>query len=261
MEDNNEDIIVKCIKAFLEKNKNVITPYCIKDGDNVKDKNFEYYIYNECSLQHELGIWLRDNLNQNNNIEYKVYFEKNIYKFLNLNDSKIEEIFPKRNCSDVDNQNKPKCEVDLVIIGKENDEIKEKYAIELKFPINGQYPQQMEKFKEDIKFMRQLNKAWKEEDNTPNDIKMNTYCLTLVNDCNFYKKTGRKSGNTIYREFRCELKNGDKQELIQAEKQINDHDLVIENKIQWNLLKIINDKDENIRYYLIDINTSVEMDK
>lgn len=108
-------------------------------------------IYNEFSLQHELGIYLRNALPN-----YKVEFERNV-SFFNIS-------------------NTIKKEIDIVVY---NDS--EKFAIELKHPLNGQYPEQMYSFIKDIRFMEELKE--KEFDNT--------YCLTLVKDKNFY------SGNNI----------------------------------------------------------------
>ena len=79
-------------------------------------------IYNEFSLQHELGIFLRNSLP-----EYKVQFERNI-SFFGISGT-------------------IKKEIDIVIY---NDN--EKHAIELKYPVNGQYPETMFSFIKDIIF-------------------------------------------------------------------------------------------------------------
>lgn len=119
----------------------------------------EVEIYNEFSLQHELGIYLRNALP-----DYKVQFERNA-KFFKISDT-------------------IKSEIDIVVY---ND--KEKYAIELKNPRNGQYPEQMYSFIKDIRFMEELKERGFK----------NTYCLTLVEDSNFYK--GNKTDG-IYAFFR-----------------------------------------------------------
>ena len=116
-------------------------------------------VYNEFSLQHELGIYLRNKLP-----DYKVQFERNA-KFFDIYDT-------------------IKHEIDIVVF---ND--REKYAIELKYPVNGQYPEQMYSFIKDIKFMEELKKAGFDS----------TYCLTLVQDKNFC--TGEKRDG-IYAYFR-----------------------------------------------------------
>lgn len=119
----------------------------------------EIEVYNEFSLQHELGIFLRENLR-----DYKVQFERNT-KFFGISGT-------------------VKHEIDIVIY-KEN----EKYAIELKFPLKGQYPEQMFSFIKDICFMEELKKAGFDA----------TYSLTLVEDKNFYE--GQKQDG-VYSFFR-----------------------------------------------------------
>lgn len=119
----------------------------------------EVEVYNEFSLQHELGIFLRAKLTS-----YKVQFERNT-KFFGITGT-------------------IKHEIDIVIY---NDN--EKYAIELKYPLNDQYPEQMFSFVKDIKFMEELKEAGFSS----------TYCLTLVQDKNFY--SGQKQDG-IYAYFR-----------------------------------------------------------
>jgi len=77
-------------------------------------------IYNEFNLQHELGIHLRKSL-ENNNEQYKVQFELNVASF----DSQKKSDYEKK-------------EIDIIIC---NEDKTEKYAIELKYPHNGQYPE------------------------------------------------------------------------------------------------------------------------
>lgn len=119
----------------------------------------EVEVYNEFSLQHELGIFLRANLTG-----YKVQFERNT-KFFGI-------------------QGTVKHEIDIVIYNNS-----ERYAIELKYPLNGQYPEQMFSFVKDIKFMEELKVAGFNA----------AYCLTLVEDKNFY--SGQKQDG-IYAFFR-----------------------------------------------------------
>ena len=116
-------------------------------------------IYNEFSLQHELGIFLREKLPN-----YKVQFERNT------------DFFSIRNTV--------KREIDIVVYNNS-----ERYAIELKFPLNGMYPEQMFSFVKDICFMEQL----KLEGFT------NTYCMTVVRERPFYAGT-KQDG--IYAFFR-----------------------------------------------------------
>lgn len=81
-------------------------------------------IYNEFSLQHELGIFLRKKLQ-----DYRIQFERNVSYFTSDNKT-------------------IKREIDITIF---NEDKSEKYAIELKCPLNGQYPEQMYSFVKDIK--------------------------------------------------------------------------------------------------------------
>jgi hypothetical protein len=120
-------------------------------------------LYNEISLQLELGLYLR-----NLYPKYKVEFERNI------------KDFAKRGFSYV------KKEIDLVISDGD-----EEYAIELKFPRNGQYPEEMFEFIKDIQFMEEVkaHAGFKE-----------AYCVTLVDDTNFWS-TGRAK-TKLYQYFR-----------------------------------------------------------
>lgn len=125
-------------------------------------KEGQVEVYNEFSLQHELGIYLRANLKG-----YKVQFERNT-KFFGIKDT-------------------VKHEIDIVIYDES-----EKYAIELKYPLNGQYPEQMFSFVKDIKFMEEIKEQGFDS----------TYCLTLVKDKNFY--SGKKMDG-IYAFFRDDI--------------------------------------------------------
>ena len=84
-------------------------------------------LYNEYSLQHELGIFLR---NQCPN--YSVQFERNT-NFFGINTATVKQ------------------EIDIAVFDKN-----EKFAIELKFPRNDAYPRRMFQFVEDICFIEQL---------------------------------------------------------------------------------------------------------
>lgn len=119
-------------------------------------------IYNEFSLQHELGIYLRSILP-----EHKVQFERNVSYFTSDN-------------------NTIKKEIDIVIFSENKTE---KYAIELKCPLNGQYPEQMYSFVKDIRFMEQLKERGFSK----------TYCVSLVSDKSFYRGQGNIG---IYKYFR-----------------------------------------------------------
>ena len=163
----------------------------------------EIEIYNEFSLQHELGIFLRESLN-----EYKVQFERNT-KFFGI-------------------KSLTKHEIDIVVY---NDS--EKYAIELKYPLNGQYPEQMYSFIKDICFMEEL-KAFGFT---------GTYCLTFVNDKNFY--SGKKTDG-IYAYFRngapicgniCKPTGAKEESLV----------LAAEYSVLWTCV------DKDMMYYIVEI--------
>ena len=120
-------------------------------------------IYNEFSLQHELGIFLRNNLSNE-----KVQFERNV-SYFGLNKSN----FVKR-------------EMDIAVF--KNPIHDRTMAIELKYPRNGQYPEQMYNFCKDIAFAEQLKLAGFQ----------NAFVVIFADDRLFYD--GRKTG--IYSFFR-----------------------------------------------------------
>jgi hypothetical protein len=91
-------------------------------------------VYNEASFQHEVGYFLRSIL-----VDSKVRFERNVRAFL---DRDIE--FTKR-------------DIDISLSARADEELQ--YAIELKFPRNGQYPEQMFSFCKDIAFAEELKNA------------------------------------------------------------------------------------------------------
>ena len=91
-------------------------------------------IYNEFSLQHELGILLRCSLNA----DLKVQFERPV-SFFGLPKSGFE-----------------KTEIDIVVFTPDQSV---RYAIELKYPRRGQYPEQMFKACQDIRFLEQLSSS------------------------------------------------------------------------------------------------------
>ena len=119
-------------------------------------------LYNEYSLQHELGIFLR---NQCPN--YSVQFERNT-NFFGINTATVKQ------------------EIDIAVFDKN-----EKFAIELKFPRNGAYPRRMFQFVEDICFIEQLK-----------NIGFNGGCaVSLVDNMNFCTQQGLKTTG-IYGYFR-----------------------------------------------------------
>ena len=150
----------------------------IKGGVNLLDlkqlvaKFFSYAeierieIYNEFSFQHELGIFLRKELDN-----YIIQFERNV-SYFSIGSKTIKK------------------EIDISIF---NNDKTEKYAIELKYPLNGQYPEQMYSFVKDLKCMEEL----KGNGFTKNAV------VTLVSDRPFYEGRNNKG---IYKYFRDEYK-------------------------------------------------------
>jgi len=88
-------------------------------------------IYNEFSLQHEFGAFLRHTFSN-----CKVRFERNVSFFF-----ADRTFFVKR-------------EIDITIVSPDNKDLI--WAIELKYPRNGQHPEQMFSFCKDIVFAEQL---------------------------------------------------------------------------------------------------------
>jgi hypothetical protein len=120
-------------------------------------------IYNEFSLQHELGVYLRNNLKN-----CKVQFERNVSHF-NLAKSDFE-----------------KKEIDIAITSiSSGDRLS---AIELKYPRNGQVPESMFSFCKDIAFLEQLVTSGFHS----------AYFLAVADDRSFY--SGKDEG--IYGLFR-----------------------------------------------------------
>ena len=191
----------RCNMNKLEMNlKNLIVSF----WNYYKEHDIE--IYNEFSLQHELGIYLRNELP-----DYKVQFERNISYFYS-------------------NTKTIKKEIDIVIFSKD---LKDKYSIELKFPRNGQYPEQMFSFIKDIKFMEELK-----------EIGFNkTFVMTVVDDHNFY--SGKSNKGDIYNYFRGNetihgtiyKPTGSKKENIEIKGSYN---------INW-------DDVDDYKYYIIEI--------
>ena len=171
----------------------------------VEDRQIE--VYNEFSFQHELGIFLRSHLDG-----YKVQFERNT-KYFGISET-------------------VKHEIDIVVFNEA-----EKYAIELKYPLNGQYPEQMYSFAKDIVFMEQLVEAGFD----------GAYCVTLVNDKNFY--SGKKTDG-IYSYFRAK---GSLRGVIAKPTGKSEDSLEIKKaySIKWE------GNTAEVKYYIVDINAGV----
>jgi hypothetical protein len=122
-------------------------------------------VYNEFSLEHELGIYFRKNLVKG----YKVQFERPVNFFFSPSD-RLE-----------------KKEIDIAIFTPDK---KTCHAIEPKFPRAGQHPEQMFKSCQDIAFIEQLVKYGFST----------SYFLILVEDHLFYEGN---SSSRIYKYFRA----------------------------------------------------------
>ena len=170
-------------------------------------ENNSIEVYNEFSLQHELGIFLRNEISK----PYKVEFERNISFF-----------YKDADCV--------KREIDIVIY---HPDMNDKYAIELKFPNNGQHPESMFQFIKDIKFMEEVKQMGF----------THTYVATYVRDRLFYD--GRKVDG-IYSYFRNhntlngEIKKptGKKDEVIDIQGNYNIDWLPLENKARYYWISI-----------------------
>lgn len=213
---NEENNIKQCIEDFLKKNLNT------------------EYIYNEFSLQFELGIFLRNN-------GFNVYFEKNVMAEFGKEYSKD---FIKK-------------EMDLYVIGKDN----EKYAIELKYPTNGAYPKRMFQFLADIQFMESVKK---------NLSFTKTFCLALINTDRKggpFMVIGKKNTNDelkpIYSLFRSSENSYNNSDLFFAQQPIHgkiNNPINSKKSTEPPFVKIEgsynikwNKANENFWYYLLEI--------
>jgi hypothetical protein len=190
-------------------------------------------VYNEISLQLELGLYLRQN-------GYTVRFERNIGEYVD------------------DTSDFVKKEIDIVAYKGKNELEAEKIAIELKFPRNGQYPEQMFSFIKDIKFMEQVKNA-ELKDVCKEGKFTETYVLTLVDNKNFYSSNRGK--NEIYSYFRkngvdipkgeIEKPTGNKEECKKIELNNQYKSTWEQPTATWLDAKTEQDK-EKYRYYIIE---------
>lgn len=155
------------LEKFIEKIRKdgLLIPIYKEDNDATFDN--KYKVYNEISLQHELGKFLEKK-------GYNVFFEKNMYN------SKKEE-----------KKDWVKKEVDIVAI---DNNTSKKYAIELKFAQskNGQFPVGMYQFVKDICFMEQV---LEKKEYTA------TFNLIIVNDKKYFS-TEYSNKDKYYKIFR-----------------------------------------------------------
>lgn len=150
----------------------------IKNVLNKLKEKEDSYIYNEISLQNELGIELRE-IFKNENI--RIFFEKNI-KNCNIKNELINEMVKK--------------EIDLFIHDETKDEA---YAIELKFikRENNRVLENLYDFVKDMRFMEQIKENAKEYGTKI----ITAYVLTIVDDA-IYMESKNKNSIGIYQYFR-----------------------------------------------------------
>jgi len=164
-----------------------------------QSSNGEIEVYNEAGIQFELAILLRKLYSKQ---VYKIQLERNINYF------------------ELSKKNFLKKEMDIVAFSEDK---KEKHCIELKFPTNGQYPEQMFKACKDVRFLEQL----------VNFGFSNSYFMMFTYDHLFYE--GGRNHSEIYKVFRDEKiikgrirkPTGEKDEILnfEGEYKINWHGL------------------------------------
>lgn len=216
MKKKEETTVQKAIQDFIDTKLPLLL--------NPKD----CYIYNEFSLQHELGIHLRNELKEQG---YKIQFERNID---DVNKQYFKTDFSKTLM---------KKEMDIYI-RHGNDH----YAIELKFPLKKQSAREVHMYHliEDIVFMKQAkNMGFKE-----------TFVLTLVNDPGYYKQSNRKC-KEVYKIFRqpsfsiSDNKIKIVNESIKGQYTPFPDDLDMDQSFDWNT--ILNQETSDYRYYFESI--------
>ena len=144
---------------------------------------------------------------------YKIQLERNVKFF------------------DLEKKNFVKKEIDIVLF---NNSKTRKFAIEIKFPISIDYPNQMFHFCQDIKFLEQL----KESGFT------NNFFLALTPQSNFWSNKGNQG--TIYEKFRKE-----KELYGEIKNQIGDstEKVVLDHKHKINWLTI----NDTTRYFVMRV--------
>ena len=168
-------------------------------------------VYNEAGIQFELAIFLREKIKGN----YSIQLERNIDYF------------------GMDKRKFLKKEMDIVVFSNDK---KERHCIELKFPTNGQYPEQMFNACKDVSFLEQLTEAGFN----------NSYFLFFTEDKNFYDSQQVRKHNGIYKLFRDQKEIKGKIEKPTGEKK---QFLEIHGKYKMNW----KDLRENLKYFVINL--------
>jgi len=229
-----EKNVASIIREFLSKE----LPKKLNDDD--------CYIYNEFSLQHELGIHLRNELGEG----YKVQFERNV------KDLQIEISINTKKNANGEYECKSKSEIDIIVLSPNQERLA---AIELKFPRNGQHPEQMYSFCKDIRFMEDVSKMY-----GPANGFEKTFCLTLVDDKLFYSAEGDLITKDIYSYFRTDTKKDIPYVAEKVFKPTGNKDdepkqyLSIKgsHQIVWKSLNVRNSS-KTYKYYFLDVTKKV----
>lgn len=186
--------------------KEVITGNDISVKESLEKDNDKKHIYNEFSLQHELGIKLRDKLKEKNKSNYLVQFERNITSFKNLpvkyqsNENKIAKI----------KDDFKKSEIDILIVNKAKSN--EKFAIELKYHRKelGQVPDFIYNCVVDMWFVKRM---------VDKGVIKNGFCVVVTEDNDIYDAK-RKITEDMRKNY-IHFKDEDKTEVVK----------LVENKI------------------------------
>jgi len=174
-----------------------------------------------------------------NNINFdKDYIEATFQYKLLIQLAKIFDediIYPERNIVKygLEPSKFSKKEIDIVIEVGENQNI----AIELKMPMNGQVPEQMYKFIEDIKFLEELKKTEKFSQ---------CFFIIVTKDKGFWE--GKKTDG-IYSYFRNNIKKleGKIYKPTGNDKNVSSCELSGKYKIEWEEL------DNNFKYFMLEL--------
>jgi len=182
--------------------------------EDIKSGKIE--IYNEVSLQLELGIFLRENYKK-----YKVQFERNV-SFFGFDKKRLI---------------KKEIDISLFSFDASKNTVTLEIAIELKYPTNGRIPETMYDICRDIAFLEQLVRHGFSTG----------YAIIFADNPNFYK--GNQSG--IYGYFRCNENSLPKNLTGEIKKPTGDKDESIKIMgnylIEWKLLK------HKLKYAIIEI--------
>ena len=199
-------IIKRCIVEVIKGKGNDIS---VKGNDiSVKESLNECnddkkHIYNEFSLQHELGIKLRDELEGN----YLVQFERNLLSFKNLPQNyktmdKEKEVINKVEVR----KDFKKSEIDILVVSKKNPN--EKYAIELKYHRKemGEVPDFLYNCVVDMWFVKRM---------AENGIIKKGFCVVVTEDDEIYK-AGRNITENMRNNY-IHFKDEDKTDVVKLD--------------------------------------------